>query len=90
MKYTLTREPITEGAIIIPEIVRGNGIVLDYGQIRVFMLLSDFDRGAFDSLSHRSRKKVLVKDLITGGHVYIKRSSCGLGCYCGASIVEEA
>lgn len=88
MKYRLTREPITAGAVTTPEVVEGNCLFAECEGVTVFMILDDHDRDLFDNLPHRSRKTVLVQNLITLQYVRVKRAPCGLGCYCAAKIVS--
>jgi len=88
MKYYVQREKITSGAVRSPEESIGEGLFADIGSTIVFLLVSEADRDAFDALPPRSRKKVLVHNILTDQYLYVKRSSCGAGCYCGAAIVQ--
>jgi len=73
-----------------PEVLTGEPLYAELEGVTVYLLLSPADRALFDNLPHRSRKVVIVRNLLTGFLVRVKRAPCGAGCYCAAAIVPGA
>jgi hypothetical protein len=89
---TFQREPLTEGATIIPERVEGDiftPFLPAYGDKRIMLLVSARDRSDFDRLpGGPSDETVEVEDLLSGTMFEVRRANCGAGCFCAAAIVS--
>lgn len=87
MNGTFIREPIERGATIIPERVDANIFTpsLPNGK-RVLFLISDDDLEAFDAQGYEGA--VRITDLLTDTEHLVARGLCGLGCACGADLVD--
>lgn len=87
-RVTVTRTPITEGAVTLPEWLEGVPLVVEQGfGPRLFMVVDDGDRASFDELPFgKSDETVRVTNLLTDEEVLVKRGDCGLGCYCAAVV----